>query len=758
MDDPAEASAPRTVGGYRLVRSLGRGGFGEVFLGEAGDGSRAAVKVLHASWSGDADMRRRFAAEVEQARRVSGFCIAAILDADPEAEQPWIATEFIDGPTLQRAVAEEGPRRGMELQRLAVNTATALAAIHAAGVVHRDLKPDNIMLAADGPRVIDFGIARAVETTSVTASGVVGTIGYMAPEQLEGARLTSAVDVFSWGAVMVYAATGREAFQAPTQASRIARILSGGPDLGDIDEPLRSVVERCLDKDPDRRPDASSLLNLLIAGPQGGGPAPDGAVHPAPAPVSGVDPTRVAPPHGVDPTRVAPPHGVDPTRVAPAHGVDPTRVAPAHGVDPTRVAPPHGVDPTRSYTGLAPAGPAAPAAAGTATPPPGPVSAPRPAPGNTGASGYHTGVGGVPPYHFAGVRFTDPGALAEAMQGNWAAAVRVFGDATERAALGAWLMDDLGDTLVDRSLFRRHADDANLALASFIAQTRPDLPPVFRGRGATMADLGGLFSDPRPVITGAPMSNEMALLARPEVLRTMGLHHAPDPAAHQRLADSLDAAEHAGNTFHQELSGRLAGWRSASPNVNPALILTFLLHPELMVPPHDGGDSGVGEWIDILWRRVDASPGPAGVGHAAAIYGAVPTLQALSRQRRYWEERYTKVATEHESLHGKVVQQQRYFQIRRYCNYALFGFPIGIVIGMSGQAEWLGDLLVTLSVLALAASVVLSVVLRVGYGDVVRRGQRVMELNNAAAQLPELTSGVERIRADLVHARRITGG
>ncbi|MFL1379021.1 serine/threonine protein kinase [Nocardiopsis protaetiae] len=755
LDDPAEESAPRTVGGYRLVRSLGRGGFGEVFLGEAGDGGRAAVKVLHASWSGDADMRRRFAAEVEQARRVSGFCIAAILDADPEAAQPWIATEFIDGPTLQRAVAEDGPRHGVELHRLAVNTATALAAIHAAGVVHRDLKPDNIMLAADGPRVIDFGIARAVEATSVTASGVVGTIGYMAPEQLEGARLTSAVDVFSWGAVMVYAATGREAFHAPTQASRIARILGGGPDLGDLAGPLRGVIELCLDKDPDRRPDASALLNLLIAGPQGGTP---------PAPGGAGNPTVVAPASGVDPTRVAPASGVDPTRVAPAGGVAPTRVAPSPGADPTRIAPPHGVDPTRAYTQLAPPAPGVPGMhgtpppPGTATPPPGAAFASRPGPGHTGASGHHTGVGGVPPYHFAGVRFTDPGALAEAMQGNWAAAVRVFGDVTERAALGAWLMEDLGDTVVDRSLFRRHADDANLALASFIAQTRPDLPPVFRGHGATLAQLGELFSDPRPVITGAPMSNEMALLARPEVLRMMGLHHGPDPAAYQRLADSLDAAEHAGSTFHQELSGRLAGWRASSPDVNPALILTFLLHPERMVPPRDGGDSGVGEWIDILWRRVDASPGPAGVGHAAAIYGAVPTLQALSRQRRYWEERYTKVATEHESLHGKVVRQQRYFQSRRYCNYALFGFPIGIIIGLTGDAEWLGDLLVTLSVLALAASLVLSVVLRVGYGDVVRRGQRVMELNNAAAQLPELTSGVERIRADLVHARRITGG
>ena len=298
MDDPG-----RTAGNYRLVRSLGRGGFGEVFLGEAPDGSRAAVKLLHARWAGDPEMRRRFTTEVEQARRVDDFCIAAILDADPDGEAPWIATEFIDGPTLQVAVAEGGPRVGTELQRLAVGTATALAAIHSAGVVHRDLKPDNIMLAPDGPRVIDFGIARALETTSVTASGIIGTVGYMAPEQLEGERLTSAVDVFSWGSVMVYAATGREAFPGPTQASRIARVLAGEPDLDGVPEPLRDTLRTCLLRRPEDRPDAKVLLDHLITGgplalapalpapsqpvppaPRAGSVEPvDGAVHAAPA-------------------------------------------------------------------------------------------------------------------------------------------------------------------------------------------------------------------------------------------------------------------------------------------------------------------------------------------------------------------------------------------------------------------------------------------------------------------------------------------
>src|SRR5699024_5839451 len=255
VDDPQTQDAhPRTVGGYRLLRSLGRGGFGEVFLGETEDGARAAVKVLHANWAGEDDMRRRFSAEVEQARKVSGFCVAAIVDADPEAAEPWIATEYIEGPTLQNSVIEHGPRRGTDLHRLAVSTATALGAIHSAGVVHRHLKPDHIMLAADGPTVVALGTARAVEATAATASGVIGTIGYRAPERPAGTRLSRGVDIFAWGSMMVCAATGREAFPGPTQAARIARILGGEPELECLAEPLLSIVRTCLDKDATRRP------------------------------------------------------------------------------------------------------------------------------------------------------------------------------------------------------------------------------------------------------------------------------------------------------------------------------------------------------------------------------------------------------------------------------------------------------------------------------------------------------------------------
>ncbi|QUX31021.1 protein kinase [Nocardiopsis akebiae] len=760
----------RTAGNYRLVRSLGRGGFGEVFLGEDPDGGRAAVKILHASWAGDPEMRRRFSTEVEQARRVSGFCIAPILDADPGAAEPWIATEFIDGPTLQRAVAAEGPRSGVELHRLAVSTATALAAIHAAGVVHRDLKPDNIMLAADGPRVIDFGIARAVETTSVTASGVVGTIGYMAPEQLEGMRLTSAVDIFSWGSVMVYAATGHEAFPGPTQASRIARILGGEPDLGPLTGPLAGIVRSCLDKDPERRPDATTLLNLLIS-------APSEAT--AARPAAGDGGTRVPPtadartPWESDPTRVAPGEhpGAHATRVAPPVPVDPTRAAPA---DAPRA------DATRAYTqmasGAAPAGLAPPTAPPYSTTPPshppasgaGAVSGPHTPPSysrafGTGAvSGPHTPLHrtGVPPYHFHGIRFTDPGDLAEAMQQNWSAAVQVFSDPAERAALGAWLVDDLGDTTVDRSLFRGHVNnDANLALASFVSQLRPDLPPIFRGRGATVAELGEMFDDPRPLLTGAPKANEMVLMARPSVLRTMGAHHGADSADLMRLADQLDEAERAANAFQEQLTGELEGWRAARVNVSAALILAFLLRPERLVPPGDGGDTGLGEWVAILWSRVEGAPVPVSAGYAAVVYGALPTMRSLAEQRRSWETRHNKVSTDHADLRRGVRLQERLLLGLRICRFAVFGIPAALLAGLAtgNGVEGPAGLLMSVGLLGLVGAIALEVTVRVVSGGVARRNQRSQELNGAAAQLPQLTSGVARIQGDLRRAREICG-
>ncbi|MBB4931067.1 TPR repeat protein [Lipingzhangella halophila] len=253
------------VGGFRLIRELGSGGFGAVHLGEDSSGRRAAVKLLHPHLAKDAQVRRYFSQELANARQVQGFCVAEILDADAEAEQPWLATEYVEGPTLGQAVREHGPRTGGDSQRLAVQTITALAAIHAAGVVHRDFKPANILLGPDGPRVIDFGIARALDADTSSATQI-GTLGYMAPEQLEGTTLGPAADLFAWGAIIVHAATGAEAFPGPTQAARISRTLTHPPETGDLADPLLSIVLACMDKDPAQRPTARQILDMLLTG------------------------------------------------------------------------------------------------------------------------------------------------------------------------------------------------------------------------------------------------------------------------------------------------------------------------------------------------------------------------------------------------------------------------------------------------------------------------------------------------------------
>ncbi|PSK83067.1 WD domain G-beta repeat uncharacterized protein [Murinocardiopsis flavida] len=262
------------VGPFLLVRELGTGGFGAVYLGEDASGRRAAVKLLHPHLAKDPQVRRYFTQELTNARQVQGFCVAEILDADSESAQPWLATEYIDGPTLGQAVREHGPRTGGDLQRLAVQTITALAAIHAAGVVHRDLKPANILLGADGPRVIDFGIARALDADTASATQI-GTIGYMAPEQLEGTTLGTSADLFAWGAVIIHAATGHNAFPGPTQAARINRVLNHPPETGDLADPLLGIVLACMAKDPAQRPTARHVLDLLLTGSApAAGPSP----------------------------------------------------------------------------------------------------------------------------------------------------------------------------------------------------------------------------------------------------------------------------------------------------------------------------------------------------------------------------------------------------------------------------------------------------------------------------------------------------
>ncbi|MFI6324970.1 WD40 repeat domain-containing serine/threonine protein kinase [Nonomuraea sp. NPDC050556] len=248
------------VGEYAIARKLGSGGQGVVYEGYSTSGERVAVKVLHTDYG----LRRPFEKEVVAARRVAAFCTARILAAELDNGRPYIVSEFVDGPSLAAAVDRNGPYTGDALRRLAIGTATAMAAIHDAGVAHCDLKPDNVLLGPDGPRVIDFGIARIVDNSLTASRGVVGTPGYMAPELFNGAPPGPAADVFAWGAVMVFAATGRAPFDRMHVAAVINQVLSAEVELDALDEPLRGLVARSLNKDPAGRPTARQLLLGLL--------------------------------------------------------------------------------------------------------------------------------------------------------------------------------------------------------------------------------------------------------------------------------------------------------------------------------------------------------------------------------------------------------------------------------------------------------------------------------------------------------------
>ncbi|MFI6599027.1 protein kinase [Nonomuraea sp. NPDC050536] len=265
---------PDNLAGYRFVGFLGEGGQGTVYAGEAPDGARVAVKVLHARFAGDAEAVRRFRREIDMARQVAQFCTARVLDAGVEGGLPYLVSEFVDSVPLELAVRERGPLKGDDLTRLAVGTMTALVAIHRAGIVHRDFKPKNVLLAADGPRVIDFGIATTVDSTSVTGGAVVGSPAYMAPEQIQGASVGPAADVFGWAGTMVFAATGKPAFGSDSIPAVLNRVLNTAADLSEVPEPLRPLLAACLHKDPAARPAAADVLMRLMSDTPGD--TPDG--------------------------------------------------------------------------------------------------------------------------------------------------------------------------------------------------------------------------------------------------------------------------------------------------------------------------------------------------------------------------------------------------------------------------------------------------------------------------------------------------
>jgi serine/threonine protein kinase len=274
-------SDPRQVGVYGLLGRLGEGGQGVVFLAEDPTGSPAAVKLMAPTT--DPQVRSRFLKEVAAAQRVARFCTAQVLDAGIFERRPFIVSEYVNGPSLVEVVEQFGPRGGAALERIAVATLTALGAVHAAGMVHRDFKPGNVLLGPDGPVVIDFGLAAVPGMTTVLSGDVlIGTPAFMAPEQLAGTRVTAAADMWSWAVTMVFAGTGEQPFKGDSLTATAYAILHAEPRVGSLPEPLRSLVYRCLNKSAAGRPSARDTLGELVAaGARLTGPMPPPVAAPS---------------------------------------------------------------------------------------------------------------------------------------------------------------------------------------------------------------------------------------------------------------------------------------------------------------------------------------------------------------------------------------------------------------------------------------------------------------------------------------------
>ncbi|MFI9827023.1 serine/threonine-protein kinase [Streptomyces sp. NPDC051913] len=269
---PLGVDEPTSVGPYRLLGRLGSGGMGRVYLGRNTGGRTVAVKIVHPHFALDEEFRARFRREVEAARRVGGAWTAPVLDADPDAAVPWVATAYAAGPSLTVAVADDGPLPAPSVRALGAGLAEALAAVHELGLVHRDVKPSNVLLTLDGPLLIDFGIARATDgTASLTSTGVsIGSPGYMSPEQILGKGVSGAADVFSLGAVLAYAANGESPFPGDSSAALLYKVVHEEPELGLLSGDVRELVAECLAKEPGARPSPADVARRL---------APEGAAR-----------------------------------------------------------------------------------------------------------------------------------------------------------------------------------------------------------------------------------------------------------------------------------------------------------------------------------------------------------------------------------------------------------------------------------------------------------------------------------------------
>ncbi|WP_430480264.1 protein kinase domain-containing protein [Streptomyces sp. P11-1] len=282
---PLDSDSPYEIGPYRLLASLGSGGMGTVHLAVPSGGGTAdlvALKTVRRDLEQEGDFRLRFRREAEAARAVRGPYVSALVDAAPDAERPWLATQYIAGPSLEEAVDRRGPLPVPVVRDLGAAVARGLAAVHGARLVHRDLKPANVVLGATGPRLIDFGIAQAYDATALTATGVmVGSPGFMSPEHIAADRsVTGASDVFCLGAVLCFAATGHGPFEDSELAAIVHRIAQGRPDLSRVPEELRQIVTDCLHRDPGRRPTTAELIRALDTS----SPPDRPGVRPAPAP------------------------------------------------------------------------------------------------------------------------------------------------------------------------------------------------------------------------------------------------------------------------------------------------------------------------------------------------------------------------------------------------------------------------------------------------------------------------------------------
>jgi Protein kinase domain len=266
--DVLQPGDPQRIGPYVLRGRLGSGGMGRVYLGQSPGGRLVAVKIIHGHLAEDAGFRARFAREVAAARKVGGMFTATVVGDQLDGPIPWIATAYVPGPSLTAAVDRHGPLPSASVVALAAGLAEGLGAVHEAGVIHRDLTPSNVILAQDGPRIIDFGISSAVGATALTGTGfTIGSPGFMSPEQAEGKPVGPASDIFSLGAVLTFAATGEGPFGTGSSAAALLyKVVNGEPNIVGVPGALRPLIQRCLDKDPRRRPTASQFLADVASG------------------------------------------------------------------------------------------------------------------------------------------------------------------------------------------------------------------------------------------------------------------------------------------------------------------------------------------------------------------------------------------------------------------------------------------------------------------------------------------------------------